>query len=138
MITELAAKDECGGRRWGVPRWGHNAHARICTPRVRITRKVLLRMHTNQAVSSALALHPVPMSQASAMQVIWGETERERADIARRPACIRTDVPTGTVSCYIMRGLHNIMCIGMACRYFSSHLRTWLQHYDSNAPLLAI
>ena len=24
----------------------------------------------------------------------------------------------------------------MACMYFPSHHRTWLQHYDSNAPLL--
>ena len=25
---------------------------------------------------------------------------------------------------------------GMACRYFPSHHRTWLEHYDSNTPLL--
>ena len=26
--------------------------------------------------------------------------------------------------------------IGMACMYFPSYHRTWLQHYDSNAPFL--
>ena len=40
----------------------------------------------------------------------WGEPERENADIACRQACIImdvwTDAPTGTVSCYITRGVY--------------------------------
>ena len=67
----------------------------------------------------------------SAMQVIIGASlsENMQTSHAGRHAQyvdVRTDAPTGTVSCYIM----------LACMYFPSHHRTWLQHYDSNAPLL--
>ena len=59
-----------------------------------------------------------------------GDPERERADIARRQACIICGCADRCTH------WHRVLLYHAWPRVFPSHYRTWLQHYDRNAPLL--